>query len=145
MKSLANCKPTEFLKQTSKIRKAVQKFLDITDVVKIYQRKAKLTPFRDDMTDEEKADLFAENRKVVEAQVRDNLNAILEEIMDKHPEETLTILALCCFVEPKNIDDHTVDEYLESFTELINNRAVMNFFTSLMRLEQMNISTASDR
>jgi len=143
MKSLANCKPTEFLKQTNRIRKAVEKWLDLTDIAKIAATRPKLTPFRKDMTEEEKLELFAENKKIAEEQTRDNMNRILEEVMDKHADETLVILGLCCFVEPDEIDDHSVSEYLEVLTELIENRAVLNFFTSLMRLEQTNSLSAS--
>lgn len=143
MKSLATCKPSEFLVQTNKIRKAVEKWLDLTDIVKIASTRPKLTPFRNDMTEEEKLALFAENKRISEEQTRDNMNRILEEVMDKHAAETLVILALCCFVEPEDIDNHTVSEYLEVLTELMDNQAVLNFFTSLMRLEQTNTLSAS--
>ena len=92
---------------------------------------------------EEKLALFAENKRISEEQTRDNMNRILEEVMDKHAAETLVILALCCFVEPEDIDNHTVSEYLEVLTELMDNQAVLNFFTSLMRLEQTNTLSAS--
>ena len=145
MKNLANCKPSEFLKQTNRIRKAVQKWLDLTDIMKIATTKAKLTPFRDNMTDEEKAELFAENRKLTEAQLRENTTRILDEVMERHADETLVILALCCFIEPEEVDEHSIDEYLSAFTELMNNKAVFDFFTSLMRLEQMSTTSASSR
>ena len=35
MKNLANCKPSEFLVQTNKIRKSVEKWLKITDIMNI--------------------------------------------------------------------------------------------------------------
>ena len=35
MKNLANCKPSEFLRQTNKIRRAAEKWLKITDIMEI--------------------------------------------------------------------------------------------------------------
>lgn len=123
MKNLANCKPSEFLTQTNKIRKSVGKWLADTDVMNIRKRVPHLT---EEMSDEEK-------QKALEKQVSENSTAILDAIMEEHPQETLELLALLCFVEPENVDDHEVVEYLEAFQELLSNQAVLNFFMSLMR------------
>lgn len=122
MKNLANCKPSEFLQQTNKIRKSVGKWLTDTDVMNIRKRVPSLS---DDMSDEDR-------KKAIDEQVNKNATAILDAILEEHPEETLELLGLLCFVEPEHIDDHEVSEYLESFNELMNNQAVLNFFTSLM-------------
>ena len=124
MKNLANCKPSEFLQQTNRIRKSVSKWLTDTDIMNIRRRMPQIP---EGATDDEK-------KKAMEEQVNENFNAILDAIMEEHPDETLELLALLCFVEPENVDDHTVTEYLESFTELANNKAVLDFFTSLMQL-----------
>lgn len=139
MKNLANCKPTEFLKQTNRIRKAVEKWLTVTEIARIRKQVPELKHIDIDMTVEEKAELQAENRKRIEAQTLNNAMEILDAVMDKHPDETLELLALLCFVEPEDVDKHAVSEYLEAFTELIADEAVINFFTSLARLGQMNI------
>lgn len=122
MKNLANCKPSEFLQQTNKIRKSVGKWLTDTDVMNIRKRVPSLS---DDMSDEDR-------KKAIDEQVNKNATAILDAILEEHPEETLELLGLLCFVEPEHIDDHEVSEYLESFNELMNNQAVFDFFTSLM-------------
>jgi len=132
MKNLANCKPSEFLQQTNRIRKSVAKWLTDTDVLNIRQRMPKID---EDATEEER-------KKAMEEQAKENLNLILDAILEKHPEETLELLALLCFVEPKDVDKHSVTEYLESFEELISNKAVLNFFTSLMRLGNASTLTA---
>ena len=123
MKNLANCKPSEFLTQTNKIRKSVGKWLADTDAMNIRKRVPHLT---EEMSDEEK-------QRALEKQVSENSTAILDAIMEEHPQETLELLALLCFVEPENVDDHEVVEYLEAFQELLSNQAVLNFFMSLMR------------
>lgn len=124
MKNLANCKPSEFLKQTNRIRKSVSKWLTDTDVMNIRRRMPNTAK---DAPEEEK-------KAAMQKQIKKNLDAMLDAIMDEHPDETLELLGLMCFVEPENIDDHTVTEYLDSLTELINNQSVLSFFTSLMQL-----------
>ena len=125
MKNLANCKPSEFLKQTNRIRKSVSKWLTDTDVMNIRQRKPNIA---DDATDEERKAAYTQ-------QAKDNLDAMLDAMLEQHPDETLELLALMCFVEPSDVDEHDVTEYLDSFSELIANKSVLNFFTSLMKLE----------
>lgn len=130
MKNLANCKPSEFLAQSNKIRKAVSEWLTLTDILNIRQQKPK---FEIDMTAEERERLTAE-------QVQKNLNEMLDQILEEHAEETLNVLALMCFVDPKDVDEHPMDEYIEAFNELISNQTVINFFVSLARLGQTNTS-----
>lgn len=130
MKNLANCKPSEFLAQSNKIRKAVSEWLTLTDILNIRQQKPK---FEIDMTAEERERLTAE-------QVQKNLNEMLDQILEEHAEETLNVLALMCFVDPKDVDEHPMEEYIEAFNELINNQTVINFFVSLARLGQTNTS-----
>lgn len=124
MKNLANCNPSEFLRQTNKIRKSVSKWLTETDIANIRRRMPDVT---DDMSDEDKT-------KAYEEQAKKNFNAILDAILDEHPDETLELLALICFVEPKDVDTHNIAEYLESFNEIMQNQTVLSFFTSLIRL-----------
>ena len=124
MKNLANCKPSEFLRQTNKIRKSVDKWLKLTDIKNIRKNVPEIPS---DLSIEEKQELMFEQGKK-------NLNSMLENILEVHPDETLELLALLCFVEPEDVDNHTVAEYLSSFNELINCKEVIDFFGSLMRL-----------
>lgn len=141
MKNLANCKPSEFIRQTARIRKSVANWLKVTDIIAIRQRLPELTKLTADMTEEERVKAFADNKTKSAEQMRRNAMDILEAVLDDHPDETLELLALLCFVEPDDVDNHTVAEYLESFTELINDQAVIGFFISLARLGNQNIST----
>lgn len=126
MKNLANCTPSEFLKQTNRIRKSVEKWLTLTDIKNIRERKPSLP---DGLSDEEK-------KEAMQKQAKENFSAILDSVMDDHPDETLEILALACFVEPKDVDKHPMEEYLEAISDLLNNKAVLDFFVSLMQLGQ---------
>ena len=132
MKNLANCKPSEFLKQTNRIRKSVQNWLTVTDIMNIRRTVPKF--------DEKQS---AEERKAALAkQASENLSKMLDAIMDKHPDETLELLALLCFVEPEHVDDYKVSDYLISLNELVTDDAVMGFFTSLTQLAKNSGLTA---
>lgn len=143
LKTLVTCKPSEFLKQTNRIKKSVEKWLTDTDILNIRKRLAALEIVPKDATPEERAAIFERNKKATEEQAKKNISAMLDAILEDHPDETLEILGLCCFVEPEHVDDHSVSEYLNAFNLIINDSAVTDFFTSLVSLGQKNISNAS--
>lgn len=124
MKNLANCGPREFMRQTAKIRHAVEKWLKLTDVLNI---RDKLPKVADDLPEDERDKAYAERGKKV-------LTMTLDAIMDEHPDETADLLALCCFIDPEKADDYPMSDYLGAITEMVNNEDVVRFFTSLMRL-----------
>ena len=123
MKNLANCKPSEFLKQTNRIRKSVSKWLTDTDILNIRNKSPEIP---DGATEEERLKANVE-------QAKKNLKEILDAILEEYPDETLELLALLCFVEPKDVDNYEMTEYLDSISELLNNESVLGFFTSLMQ------------
>ena len=129
MKNLANCKPSEFLRQTNRIRKSVDKWLTLTDIKNIRKSMPELP---DGISKEEKSKLMFEQGKK-------NLNKMLDNILEVHPDETLELLSLLCFVEPEDVDNHTVVEYLDSFNEIIGSKEVISFFGSLMQLANVTI------
>ena len=129
MKTLATCTPREFLKQTAKIRHKAAAWLDMTKILEI--RKT-LPAFPNDAT-------FEEKQKLISEQSKKNLSKILNAVIDEYPDETLDLLALMCFVEPEDVDNHSIEFYLDAVSELISNKAVVRFFTSLVQLGQTNI------
>lgn len=131
MKTLANCTPREFLKQTARIRHTVEDWLDATKILDIRKN---IPEIPKDATPEEK-------QKIVYGQAKKNLSKILDAILYEHPDETLDLLGLLCFIEPEDVDNHPVDFYLDAVSDLISNRAVIRFFTSLVQLGQTNTST----
>ena len=141
LKTLADCKPSEFLRQTNRIRKAVFNWITVTDIVAIRARLPKYEVAGKDASAEEKAGVIRRNAAALKQQQMDNMNAILDAMMDKHPDETLEVLALCCFVEPEDVDNHDFREYIDAFSRLISDEVVVGFFTSLLRLEQTGIVT----
>ena len=134
MKNLANCKPSEFFVQTNKIRKSVAKWLTATEIHEIRKR---LPKYDDKMDAEERA-------KVRRDQMKQNMDAILDAVLEKHPEETIEIMALACFIDPKDADNHPMSEYLKSISELMADESVLSFFTSLASLGTSGILTLVD-
>lgn len=142
MKNLANCTPTEFLKQTYKIKKDLEKWITDIDLKNIRARKPEIEEIPPNATAEEKRDIAIRNGKRVKEQGMKNMSAILDAAMGEHPDETLRILALMCFVEPDKIDEHPMSEYIQCLTELMSDEAVVGFFVSFYRLGQTNILSA---
>ena len=140
-KNLANCTPKEFLLQTNKVRKSAERWLKVTDIMNIRKNVPKLV-IPDDATAEETAEIMDKHREELKRAARKNISDMLDSIMEKHPDETLEILALMCFVEPKDVNKYKITEYLRNVTEIINDEAVLSFFTSLTRLGQTGILNA---
>ena len=138
MKNLATCKPTEFIIQTAKIKDAVKGWLDVTGLMKIRQKKPVYETVDPDASAEDRAAVIKRNAEKQKKQAMDNLSEMLDQMLVEHPQETLNVLALCCFVEPDHVDDYTVNEYLDCLLELVQSKSVMNFFTLLAQLNQKN-------
>lgn len=139
MKHLANCDAVEFLRQTNKIRKAAESWLKATKVLDIRKKMPKLEPVTGDMDEAEKAKITEKNRIKAREQLKKSLSDFLDNALDENAEKTLELLALLCFVEPQDANSHKATEYLKAFGEMIADEDVLDFFTSLMRLEQKGI------
>ncbi len=124
MKTLANCNPREFLRQTNKIRHSVESWLKLTDIINIRKRMPNIPA---GATEEER-------KAVTEAQINANIHAMLDAIMEEHPDETAELLGLLCFVEPDDLENHAMTEFLAAATEMIDSPEVIGFFLSLQRL-----------
>lgn len=152
-KNLANCDLYEFLSQTNKIRRSVEKWLTDTDAITIMKRKPENLP---EVTDiklidamepgtqekalEERSKIIEERKKILEEQAKKNISDALDVMLGQFPKETAEILALCCFVEPEDITKHKTAEFLAAFGELMNDESVLSFFISLVNLARTPIS-----
>ena len=124
IKSLANCKPTEFLKQTNAIRHYVAKWFELTKVAEIRKH---LPDIPEGATKEEKDRLIKE-------QNFKNFSEMLDKALDEYPEETLGVLAMCCFISPEKADEQPVEIYFDVISDLLESEAVTRFFISLAKL-----------
>lgn len=138
MKNLANCKPSEFLAQTFKIKKSLQEWLDVTKLMEIRKNKPQGLITLDGLSGEERENAIKENKKKAQEQLKKNLADILDKMLNENAEKTLEVLALCCFVDPVDVDNYPMSDYLDSLGELISDKGVLNFFSSLVQLGQKN-------
>lgn len=135
MKNLANCSPREFLKQTNRIRKAAAEWLDATKILDI--RKNLPTIDRNAPQDEQRA--------AVAQQIKRNASAILDAVLEAHPDETAELLGLCCFIEPGDLDNHPMSEIIGAVGEMLGNPEIVGFFTSLARLGNLDTSNIANQ
>lgn len=137
-KNLATCTGVEFLRQSNKIRHAVEGWLKETGVLELRKRKAQgKKSITNDMTPEEKQAINLENHKLDVAQAKKNVSDMLDVCLDKNPEDTLKVLAMMCFVEPQDAEKVKPTELLANFGEMMGDDGVMRFFLSLMKWEAM--------
>ena len=142
-KNLATCKPSEFLKQTNRLRKSVETWLKKTNIMGIRGRKVEgIEEIPEGASQEEVDAIRKRNAEKIAAQQKKNLNDILAAAMEECPDETLELLALVCFVEPENVDDHSIAFYLNNLSDILSDKDVMGFFTSLAQLAQTGIFSA---
>ena len=120
-KNLANCTPKEFMVQTRLIKKSVERWLTETDIMNIRKNMPELP---EDIDEEQKQEKIKE-------QAMHNLSAMFDAIFEEHPDETVELLAHVCFVPVSEIDNYPMTYYMESITELLNDKAVWDFFISL--------------
>lgn len=137
MKTLANCKPTEFMSQTVRIKKAAEKWLKLTDIMSIRKRVPENLPkVEEGMTPEEVETVTKRRKEIIREKSLENMSAVFDACFEKHPAETLEVIALCCFMEPADIDNHETKELLNAALEMAEDETVIRFFTLLMRLGQ---------
>ena len=129
MKNLSNCKPSEFLAQTIKIKNLVRDWLDATKIMDIRKNFSQVDK-----------NLSAEERtNAIVNQALSNWSDMLERMFIDNAKNTLALIALVNFVEPERVDDYEMGDYLQSVGELLSDSRVISFFTSLVRLNQQNI------
>ena len=120
-KNLTNCNLREFMVQTRLIKHYAEKWLNDTDIMNIRKN---LPDIPDDADDEERKRLLTE-------QGMKNASAMFDAIFDEHPDETIQLIAMLCFVPLTEIDNHPMTYYMESISEMLNDETVWGFFTSL--------------
>lgn len=135
MKHLGNCSPREFLRQTNRIRREVEKWLNLT---KLMALRKSMPEGLNDMGE-------AERRAAVASRVRESARAMLDAILEAHPDETAELLGLMCFIEPGELDKHPMSELIGALGEMLGSQEIVDFFTSLARWGRTNTSGAAGR
>lgn len=126
MKTLANCTPVEFLRQTNKIRHAAAGFMKETGVLELRKRRPELTGKE---TDEEK-------KAALDKQARKNLSDMADLLMDTNAEKTAELLGMLCFMEPEEVSNAKGIDFMTPAFEFLNTKPVIDFLLSLAKSEE---------
>lgn len=133
-KTLANCKPSEFMRQTYRVKKLAEKWLTDTDIMNIRKNVPTPAPIDPDASPEEKAAQIKANAEAAEKAGLENFSKMFDAVFGEYPDETLTLLAACCFIEPERIDDYDSSDYFSALTDILQSQTVITFFTSFTAL-----------
>ena len=120
MKTIANLNGVEFLRATNKARHAVEELLSVTGVLKIRKN---VPNFTGNETPEEKAEMER-------AQVKKNLNDMLDSLLETHPEETYKCILALCVREEGEPEPDGIELIMAAFS-LIGDKRVLDFLSLL--------------
>lgn len=135
MKNLAECTPSEFIAQTVKLKKVAAKWINEIDLQGIRNRQQEYKTCPEDASPEERAAIIRANAALEKKYALENASEIFDRAFEKYPDDTLKVLALSCFVEPKDVDKHPISEYLGCLTKMMNSEEVLSFFGLLASLK----------
>lgn len=129
-KTLLTCSPREFLVQTNRMKKAVEKWATLTDIKNLINRKAEgieaLTGDADKDTE-----IKARNTEKASKQGIINLSAIMDAALEQYTDETLEIIALMFFMTPAELDEIQSRDMMRELNALLSDEVIADFFTSL--------------
>ena len=120
MKTIANLNGVEFLRAINRTRHAVEKLMKVTDVLGIWK---KMPTFTGEETEEEK-------HKIARAQIKKNLNDILDSLLEKHPEETYECIMALCVRDEGEPEPDGIELVMAAFN-LISDKRVLDFLLQL--------------
>ena len=133
-KTLLTCSTREFLIQTNKMKKSVEKWATLTDIKNIMKRKPNIESLTGN--EERDAEIKERNKEESRKQGLVNLSEIMDEALEEHTDETLEIIALMHFMSVDELNQLQSREVLISLNTMLNDEAIIGFFTSLLQLEQ---------
>ena len=120
MKTIANLNGVEFLRAINRTRHAVEKLLSVTGVLKIRKN---IPNFTGNETPEEKAEMER-------AQVKKNLNDMLDSLLETHPEETYECILALCVRDEGEPEPDGIELIMAAFS-LIGDKRVLDFLSQL--------------
>lgn len=141
MKNLAKATPTEFMTQTAKMAKCLEKWIEVIDLDGL-KKKYMVEPisFPEGMSKEDKIKAYADYKREVSKKALGFALSIIETMFAEHPQETGEILALSCFVEPEEFETYQIRDYMREISDLLTDECVVGFFTSLVQSGLLRIS-----
>jgi hypothetical protein len=120
MRTIANLTGVEFLRAINRSRHAVEKLMAETGIMKIRKN---VPNFTGNETPEEKAEMER-------AQVKKNLNDMLDSLLETHPEETYKCIMALCVREEGEPEPDGIELIMAAFS-LIGDKRVLDFLSQL--------------
>lgn len=120
MRTIANLNGAEFLRAINRTRKAVEKLLSVTGVLKIRKN---VPNFTGNETPEERAEMER-------VQVKKNLNDMLDSLLETHPEETYECIMALCVRDEGEPEPDGIELIMAAFS-LIGDKRVLDFLLQL--------------
>lgn len=120
MRTIANLNGADFLRAINRTRKAVEKLLAVTGVMKIRKNAPNFTG---NETPEERAEMER-------AQVKKNLNDMLDTLLETHPEETYECILALCVRDEGDPEPDGIELIMAAFS-LIGDKRVLDFLLQL--------------
>lgn len=117
MKTLANCKATEFAVQVNKIRHEIAGFYEAIGIKKLKEEAAALAA-------------KATSKEETEAVRRKYLSDLLDSALEINAEATVAVIGLAAFKTREEALAMSSGEMLEIFSQLIGCKAVIDFFVN---------------
>ena len=120
MRTIANLSGPEFLRAINRTRHAVEKLMETTGVLKIRKNVPKFT-----------GNETPEERKEMErAQVKKNLNDMLDNLLETHPEATYECIMALCVRDEGEPEPDGIELVMAAFS-LISDKRVVDFLLQL--------------
>lgn len=120
MRTIANLNGVEFLRAINRTRHAVEKLTTKTGVLKIWKQNP-------DFTGKETAE---EKHELTKAQLKKNLNDILDNLLETHPEETYECIMALCVRDEGEPEPDGIELCMAAFS-LISDKRVLDFLLQL--------------
>ena len=120
MRTIANLNGAEFLRAINRTRYAVEKLLNVTGVMKIRKN---IPAFTGTETAEERAEMER-------AQVKKNLNDMLDSLLETYPEETYECIMALCVLDEGEPEPDGIELIMAAFS-LIGDKRVLDFLSAL--------------
>ena len=120
MRTIANLTGPEFLRAINRTRHAVEKLMTTTGVLKIRKN---IPHFTGKETPEER-------KEMERAQVKKNLNDMLDSLLETHPEETYECIMALCVRDEGEPEPDGIELVMAAFS-LISDKRVLDFLSQL--------------
>lgn len=120
MRTIANLTGPEFLRAINRTRHAVEKLMNETGVLKTWKRKIE---FSGNETEEERMEM-------ARAQVKKNLNDMLDNLLETHPEATYECIMALCVRDEGEPEPDGIELIMAAFS-LISDKRVLDFLLQL--------------